>query len=277
MNVANANLQKNAERRKDRYNQTAKEAPIEIGTNVLLKSHPQGRNKIQDSWSPTPYKVVDNLQDNVYVIQLADGLGGLKTVTRIELLPVDKGKDVAVAIDAKDNGRAINPQVSMASDSESPTHSEEDSSDENLVVEEQLSSGASLKVGSKTPVSPVKIDELPGSSIAVSGISDIEHGPDESQLVLPIKQGRRGHLSYTGKVRFGKSLKMQNQNSVKMMQMMKKPLDQEGQVGLQRVNTPILSNYKGLCLNQKHHLKDKWHILLNQLKGKIFMISVMQL
>ena len=67
------NLQKSALRRKEHYNKSAKEAPIAVGTVVLLKSHPLGRNKIQDTWQPTPYKVVDKLKGNVYIVQTADG------------------------------------------------------------------------------------------------------------------------------------------------------------------------------------------------------------
>lgn len=46
INLAGSELQKNALRRKEHYNKSAKEAPIAVGTVVLLKSHPLGRNKI---------------------------------------------------------------------------------------------------------------------------------------------------------------------------------------------------------------------------------------
>ncbi len=36
-------------------------------------------------WGQHPYCVVNKLQDNVYVIQLADGSGPLKSVTRREI------------------------------------------------------------------------------------------------------------------------------------------------------------------------------------------------
>ena len=49
-----------------------------------MKNHPLGRNKIGDYWLSTPYKVI-NKRNNVYDIQLADGTGCIKTVTRREI------------------------------------------------------------------------------------------------------------------------------------------------------------------------------------------------
>ena len=83
-------LCKNAERRRQHYSEAARKAPIPVGNTVLLKAHPPGRNKIQDVWSPVTYRVVDKLQDNVYVIQMVDGVGDLRTVTRTELLDLKK-------------------------------------------------------------------------------------------------------------------------------------------------------------------------------------------
>ncbi|MCG7878772.1 MAG: DDE-type integrase/transposase/recombinase, partial [Candidatus Thiodiazotropha endolucinida] len=202
MNIANANLQKNAERRRDRYNQMAKEAPIEIGTNVLLKSHPPGRNKIQDCWSPITYKVIDRLQDNVYLIQLVDGVGNPRTATRTELLPVDRSNDEG-DLDAEYNGGVNNPHVSTVSDSEFSTHSTEYSSDEELVVEEQLNSGTCLKVGSETSSLPMKIDQSSRCSMAASGISDGELDPGDSSAGASEKAGENvaDCLPKKGKVR----------------------------------------------------------------------------
>ena len=44
----------------------------------------RGRNKTQDKWSSTVYKVVKRHGD-VYDIELADGTGGLRRVNRAEL------------------------------------------------------------------------------------------------------------------------------------------------------------------------------------------------
>jgi hypothetical protein len=39
-------------------------------------------SKMQDNWNPTPYRVVHRFKDNVYGIQLADGSGPIRNVTR---------------------------------------------------------------------------------------------------------------------------------------------------------------------------------------------------
>ena len=67
---AKKNLDDNAEKRKEQFNQNTKEFPIPVGTRVLTRNRVHGRNKIQDVWDSTPYKVVDSLGDNVYAIQL---------------------------------------------------------------------------------------------------------------------------------------------------------------------------------------------------------------
>ncbi|CAC5380157.1 unnamed protein product [Mytilus coruscus] len=45
---------------------------------------------MQDNWHPTPYRVVHRFKDNVYGIQLADGSGPVRNVTRREIC--DTGK-----------------------------------------------------------------------------------------------------------------------------------------------------------------------------------------
>ena len=70
----------------------------------------QGRNKIQDTWHSTPYKVVSYLGDNVYKIQLADGTGQTKNVTRTEIL---------------DTGEKVGGEDSNTSDSDSDLQPDE--------------------------------------------------------------------------------------------------------------------------------------------------------
>ena len=84
--LARGKMQQKAENRCKRNDVGVNDKGIPIGTRVLLRSHPLGRNKIADHWKATPYVVVSQPQQNVYEIQLADGTGPLKRVTRTEIL-----------------------------------------------------------------------------------------------------------------------------------------------------------------------------------------------
>lgn len=94
---SSANLRKSAEQRNKQRNKKSTDSFIPIGTRVLTKNRVLGRNKIQDTWCSTPYKVVKYLGDNVYSIQLADGSGPIKNVTRKEIL--DTGEKVTASSD----------------------------------------------------------------------------------------------------------------------------------------------------------------------------------
>ena len=85
MEMAKQNLDKAAEQRREQYNQNTSEKPVSVGTRVLTRNRVQGRNKIQDVWDSTPYEVIATPGNNVYTIQLADGSGPKKNVTRREI------------------------------------------------------------------------------------------------------------------------------------------------------------------------------------------------
>lgn len=87
------NTKKNAQRRREIHNKNTKEAPIKIGTRVLVRNRVLGRNKIQDTWSSVPYKVIARPGENVYSIQLADRSGPRRNVTRTEEVEADSDSD----------------------------------------------------------------------------------------------------------------------------------------------------------------------------------------
>ena len=69
-------LEKQALSHLKRVNKRRKELPIQIGTRVFLRNRVKGRNKIQDVWDPTPYKVIQRPnQGKVYKVRPADGFG----------------------------------------------------------------------------------------------------------------------------------------------------------------------------------------------------------
>lgn len=59
--------------------------PVDVGQLVYLRHRPQGRNKIQDAWTATVYKVVD-VQGTTYTVEPLEG-GPVKRVHRSNLRP----------------------------------------------------------------------------------------------------------------------------------------------------------------------------------------------
>ena len=106
-----------SEARCKRSVERANDNGIAVGTRVLLRNHIQGRNKIGDYWQATPYRVTARPSENVYEVQLADGTGPMKRVTRTELLDTreavpeeeisDPDSDDNATFRAPENGKAI--------------------------------------------------------------------------------------------------------------------------------------------------------------------------
>ncbi|KAM9481251.1 uncharacterized protein Hap1MRO34_008996 isoform 1-T4 [Clarias gariepinus] len=59
--------------------------PVEVGQLVYLRHWPQGRNKIQDAWGPTIYRVVE-VQGSTHTVEPVEG-GPTKRVHRANLRP----------------------------------------------------------------------------------------------------------------------------------------------------------------------------------------------
>ncbi len=86
--LAMSRTMQKAGQRKKRHDRKAKEYALHIGDKVLLRNRVQGRNKIQDVWSPNPYKVVSRIDGgNAYSVQKADNPESkLRTINRADLL-----------------------------------------------------------------------------------------------------------------------------------------------------------------------------------------------
>lgn len=83
---AQQHLEKAAEQRIHQQPQP-NAAPLPVGSIVFRLNHVLGRNKIQDTWASTPYRVMRCLDDSgrVYTIRPIDGQGLEKNVNRTEL------------------------------------------------------------------------------------------------------------------------------------------------------------------------------------------------
>ncbi|KAI0221522.1 hypothetical protein LSAT2_027162 [Lamellibrachia satsuma] len=78
------------------HNSRARPSDVPVGARVFTRNRGiKGRNKIQEAYDDKPYKVVDRLQDHVYVVEPLQTEGPTKTVHRNELLLM---REIAQAI-----------------------------------------------------------------------------------------------------------------------------------------------------------------------------------
>ena len=87
--IADINAIRKTEKRQARHNLLADATDLPIGRRVLVRDRTiRGRNQMQDTWLPNPYRVIERTDPggNVYTVESLNGQGGLKTVNRTELL-----------------------------------------------------------------------------------------------------------------------------------------------------------------------------------------------
>ena len=116
-----------ATRRKRLHDLDTNDDGLPVNGLVYLRNHPSGRNKIQDVWKSTPYKVVKRVDPlgNVYVIEPYGWEGLCKTVNRSEL------RD-AKQIIRDDDPDTVSEVATEQSQSEQPPE-EENQEEEDLV------------------------------------------------------------------------------------------------------------------------------------------------
>ena len=125
------NLELQAEKRRDHHSEAEYDIPIQKGQLVNLRNHVRGRNKIQDVWDSTPYKVVDVPADfygSVYTVEPVNDPGQTKKVHRsnLRLSPTNPH------VEQKDSGpKPVSEPKYLGS---SNAADEEDDSDEELVL-----------------------------------------------------------------------------------------------------------------------------------------------
>ena len=87
--ITNKRLKQKAAERKVYYDQTARGRPLRVGSEVFKRNrNVKGRNKIQDAYCAEKYVILDcNKEQNIYLIEPADGFGKSKWIHRNELRP----------------------------------------------------------------------------------------------------------------------------------------------------------------------------------------------
>ena len=89
-----------------------KSLQIPIGNLVLLRDHPEGRNKIQDNYKSKPFVIIGHHKDpNVYIIQSLDKKGPKKVVNRRQLFDLKKSPGDPLTSDPSIKGPKFEPNV----------------------------------------------------------------------------------------------------------------------------------------------------------------------
>ena len=98
-NQAKKRLQVAAECRKERHDRHGVDEGLKVGQKVYLQDRSvRGRNKIQDRWSPTLYRIVRAPEPggSVYAVQPLQGPGQVKHVNRAHIRPVPAEPSVTI-------------------------------------------------------------------------------------------------------------------------------------------------------------------------------------
>ena len=162
-----------ADQRKALHDQRARELPLSAGERVYLRNHGvRGRNKIQDAWKATPYRVVSRQGANdVYVVEPADGFGEPRTVNRANLRLCVRGNDNAVAPTVRRRKLPCVPSVVPESESDSQ------SAPLLYTVQPPHDRGGSPPLSSPS-------DEFPSSSELSSSEATIDRSRDERDAAV---------------------------------------------------------------------------------------------
>lgn len=131
--LASERTEKEALRRQARNNAKATDTSLPVGARVFLRNRVKGRNKMQDVWDPTPYKVTRRLDTgNTYVVvplvEPLDGEEAKRTVHRNDILHAtqlvkDMGVDNSQSSDNGGSGEDVLdgdvlPEAEMTSEDE---------------------------------------------------------------------------------------------------------------------------------------------------------------
>ena len=97
--LAEQKLAMKAKERKAYFDRNAKNQPLVVGTEVFKRNRGvRGRNKFQDAYCSDRFKILAcNLDQHIYLIEPADGMGAAKWVNRSEIKPCpQKGSETPI-------------------------------------------------------------------------------------------------------------------------------------------------------------------------------------
>ena len=171
---AGEHLKQQAEKRQDQHLDKEYNIPIQKGQLVYLRNHVRGRNKIQDAWDSTLYKVVEIPKDNlvsVYTVEPVDSPGETKKVHRSNL------RISTVRPNKEQKDRRPKPVKPSSADSSIAADEEENSDEEFvLILPKEYTSpiGATVTQGETEPTVPVRNDH----AFPEVQVPTVQHEPD---------------------------------------------------------------------------------------------------
>lgn len=171
--------------------------PVDLGQLVYLRHRPPGRNKIQDAWAPTVYKVID-IRGTTYAVEPLEG-GPVKRVHRsnlrpcVEPVPTLKQRPQAAApvekpkVFQESETEVVEPEFVLYEEVRYPQAEGAESMELDLEEEEHEGAG-SMGVSEETEHLGVTTVGDPYSVLDSTCFPDAKLGP---QLAPPTKRGGR--------------------------------------------------------------------------------------
>ena len=189
---AGEHLKQQAEKRQDQHFEREYNIPIQKGQLVHLRNHVRGRNKIQDAWDSTLYKVVGVPRDNlvsVYTVEPIDSPGETKKVHRSNMR-------ISTVRPNKEQKNHRTQSTKPSSTDSSIAADEEDNSDEEfvLIVPKEYTSptAATASLGETGPTGSVRNDhacpeeQVPTVQHDSDPVFSVESGADVQSIAEPI-------------------------------------------------------------------------------------------
>ena len=184
--LASGRMEKEALRRPARNNLNATDTSLPVGARVFLRKRVKGRNKIQDVWNATPYKVTRQLDTgNTYVVTPLEGEEFRKTVHRKDSCMRHKlVKDMGLANSpSSDHGSTSRRDDAFSGGelSDAETASEDEEGDLELVVSTRHNSTPSVMPGNPSHDQQSLLDDDNADSLLEVSQEDVAPTGQETQ------------------------------------------------------------------------------------------------
>ena len=193
--LASEKTEREAMRRQTRNDVKADDTSLPVGARVFLRNRVLGRNKMQDVWSATPYKVVQRLDTgNTYVVESLDEEQFRKTVYRKDILYAkhlvkDMGLDSPVSSvvrteESSDGIEKLHTCRDTEEDKDELSSEEEEEDVELVILRGQEGSAPSAPLGTLLDFDPQVMscdaadDQLDGHSDSYAEASGIQQVAD---------------------------------------------------------------------------------------------------